>query len=527
MAASGQADIDLASAMVMEPTPLADWLVIAPIVYCLMVGAGLMMLRKNVELQPRLATAGLFGLVLLTGGLLWHVIAGGTVTVTMGRWLPPFGISFTADVLGAVFAFTSALVALACGIFGAGDVDEAGRRYGFYSFLFLMMAGVTGAFLTGDIFNLYVWFEVLLIASFGLQVLGSSRAQLDGATKYAFLNLVATTLFLIATGFLYGIMGTLNMADIAMRSRGMDSAPLLTLSALYLLAFGMKAAAFPVNFWLPASYHTPKVVVSALFAGLLTKVGIYALLRTLVMLFPEQRETLAPVIAVIAMATMILGALGALAQTDFRRLLGYLVVSGIGIMLAGIALASAEAISGAVFYALHSIIVMTALYMAAGFAARIGRSFSIAELGGLYGSHVFFAALTLMLFFSVSGLPPFSGFWPKAILVKASIDAGIWWLGATILVTGFLTTIACGRVWILAYWHPAKGAPASDAVGIEGLGDRNDGASVYAPLIGLVALTAAFGLYPETLLGFLQEGAAQLIEPAAYIDSVFPQEAGR
>ena len=518
MAASSQAAIDLSQAMIVEPTALVDWLVIAPVAYCLMAGAGLMMLRKYAALQARLAVVGLTGLVALTAGLLVHVIDGGTVTVTMGRWLPPFGISFTVDAFGAVLALASSLVALACGIYAAGDVDTTGRRYGFFAFLFLMMAGVIGAFVTGDIFNLYVWFEVLLIASFGLQVLGSEDRQLDGATKYAFLNLVATTMFLVATGYLYGIFGTLNMADIALTARTMDdTAPLYTLATLYLFAFGMKAAAFPVSFWLPASYHTPKVVVSALFAGLLTKVGIYALIRTLVMLFPEQRDALAGVIAVVAVATMLLGTLGALAQTDYRRLLGYLVVSGIGIMLAGLALASTEALSAAIFYAAHSIVVMTALYMAAGIAARVGQTFSIVALGGLYRSHVLFAGFSLVLFFSVSGLPPFSGFWPKAVIVKAALDDGAWWIAVAVLVTGFLTTIAVGRVWLHAYWKPLEASADGAAL-------RRLGASAVAPLAGLVILTTWFGLFPESLITMTDRAAAGLVDPAGYIGSVFPEE---
>src|SRR5690606_6163921 len=203
--------------------------------------------------------------------------------------------------------------------------------YGFYPFLLLMMAGVAGTFLTGDIFNLYVWFEILLISSFGLLVLGSSNAQLDGTMKYAFLNLVATMLFLITTGMLYGVFGTLNMADIARKAAGLkEIGPLITLATMFLLAFGAKAAAFPVNFWLPASYHTPQVVTSALFAGLLTKVGVYALIRILVMLLPAEREVLAELIGWIAIATMLAGILGALAESDIRRMMGFVVISGIG-----------------------------------------------------------------------------------------------------------------------------------------------------------------------------------------------------
>ncbi len=505
---------DLSAALVLEPVAALDWLVILPVVWCVCIGAVLMMIRQRGGLQPLIAIVALCILVALDTGLLWHVSQNGPVTMVMGRWLPPFGIAFTVDLTGALFALTAAIVALIGAVAAIDDINASGRRYGFYPFLMLLMAGVSGAFLTGDVFNLYVWFEVLLISSFGLLVLGSEREQIDGAAKYGFLNLIATTLFLIATGYLYGVFGTLNMADIARKATGLrDTAPLVTLTALYVLAFAMKAAAFPVNFWLPASYHTPRIVVSALFAGLLTKVGIYALIRVSVMLFPFAREQLSLVIAIAAALTMLTGALGALAQTDTRRLLGYLVISGIGAMLAGIGIGGAGGIGGAIFYALHSMLVMTALYLAAGLAARLGGGFSLTTAGGLYRDHLLFTTLSLMLFFSVSGLPPFSGFWPKVMLVKAALDSGAGWLAGALLLTGFLTMIATGRVFLLAYWRPA---PEGQATLQEALPAR-----ALLPLLVLTVLSVLIGLLPETLLGLVQNAALTLNEPSAYLNSVF------
>jgi len=506
---------DLSAALVLQPVAALDWLVILPVAWCICIGAVLMMVRHRGWLQPLIAVAALVVLVGLDAGLLWHVSQNGPVAMVMGRWLPPFGIAFTVDLTGALFALTAAIVALVGAIAAIDDINASGRRYGFYPFLMLLMAGVSGAFLTGDIFNLYVWFEVLLISSFGLLVLGSEREQIDGAVKYGFLNLVATTLFLIATGYLYGIFGTLNMADIARRAPGLrDTAPLVTLTGLYILAFAMKAAAFPVNFWLPASYHTPRIVVSALFAGLLTKVGIYALIRVSVMLFPFAREQLSLVIAIVAALTMLTGALGALAQTDTRRLLGYLVISGIGAMLAGIAIGGADGIGGAIFYALHSMLVMTALYLAIGLAARLGGGFSLTMAGGLYRDHPLFTALSLMLFFAVSGLPPFSGFWPKVMLVKSALDSGAGWLAGALLLTGFLTMIATGRVFLLAYWRPAQEGSTTGQAALPAL--------ALLPLLVLTTLSVLIGLFPETLLALIKSAALTLDEPSAYLNSVFP-----
>ncbi|MBW3098635.1 Na+/H+ antiporter subunit D [Pseudohoeflea coraliihabitans] len=538
MATAAQTPVDFSAAFNMAPTPLADWLIVMPVAWCLLAGAVLLMLRKRTALHPGIAIFALIGLCLFDAALLVRVLAEGPLTMVMGRWLPPFGIAFTVDLMGALFALTAALVALAAGVFGRADVDTTGRRYGFYPFLMLLMAGVSGAFLTGDVFNLYVWFEVLLIASFGLLVLGSERAQIDGATKYAFLNLVGTTLFLIATGYLYGLFGSLNMADIIVKAPQLrDTAPLMTLTTLYLLAFAMKAAAFPVNFWLPASYHTPKLAVSALFGGLLTKVGIYALIRVLVMLFPVERDHLAWVIAVIAALTMVLGVVGALAQNDTRRAVGYLVISGIGVMMAGIALGSPGGLSGTIFYALHSMVVMTALYFAAGIGGTLAGSFLLSRSGGLYAGHAVLAFTTLALFFSVAGLPPFSGLWPKVLLVKAALDVGAWWLAASILVTGFLTTIATGRIWLLAYWRPAPvgaepGTNPRAPTAVEGRheppvaapGDAAPPFAAMAVLLALTSLSVVFGLWPEPLLAAAQEAAAALLDPSAYVLSVFPGE---
>ncbi|MEH6689947.1 MAG: Na+/H+ antiporter subunit D [Pseudorhizobium pelagicum] len=515
MAVPTTAPIDLSAAMVMAPTALADWLVIAPMALMITLGAVLMMVRHRIWLHGWIAIPGLVALVLMEGLLVYRVAVDGPFTMTAGRWLPPFGISFTADLMGSLLALASGLVALAAGIYGLRDIDATGRRYGFYPFLLLLMAGVTGAFLTGDIFNLYVWFEVLLISSFGLLILGSERQQIDGALKYAVLNLLGTTLFLIAVGYVYAIFGTLNMADIARQANDYrGTAPLMTLSALFILAFAMKAAAFPVNFWLPASYHTPRIVVSALFGGLLTKVGVYALMRVMVMLFPVEREQLSLLLAIIAALTMVIGALGALAQSDLRRMAGFAVIAGIGNIIAGVAIGGVPGVSGAILYSLHSIIVMTALYLLIGEAARIGGSWSLQTLGGLYRDAPWIAAAAFVIFFAAAGLPPFSGLWPKIILLKAALDIGAWWLSAAILISALILTLTLGRVFLLAFWRPRIEPSAVPSAA--GALQRS------APLAGLVAIIVFFGVFPDLPVRLSQEAAATLADPRAYIQSVFP-----
>lgn len=525
MAADSEHLPQIAGAMI-ESTATADWLVVAPVVVPLLTGAFLVMLRKQVGIQAWIGNLCLVLNLVFCAALLWRVAETGPLAMTMGRWLPPFGISFAADLTGVILAATAALVALACGIYATSDIDGTRSRYGFFPFFLLMMAGVNGAFLTGDIFNLYVWFEVLLIASFGLIVLGSEPVQLDGALKYAFLNLVATTLFLIATGYIYGTFGTLNMADLTDRiAQAPDNAPVTTIAALYLMAFAMKAAAFPLNFWLPASYHTPRIVVSAVFAGLLTKVGVYALLRVLVMMFAAERGQFAEWIGWIAIATMLLGVMGALAQNDIRRLVAYLVISGIGAMLAGVALTGPHALPGAIFYAAHSMIVMAGLFLAAGVIGTRAGTFDLRALGGFYAASPWLAGAFLVMCFSVAGLPPLSGFWPKIMLVKGALLPGAWWLAAAILVSALLTSMAIIRVWLFAFWRGGPegtrdGAEAWSLPPLEGSAKFASAASI-AILLGATVL---LGVLPENLVDLSGEAARGLITPQPYVDAVFGEQ---
>ncbi|HEV7417752.1 MAG TPA: proton-conducting transporter membrane subunit, partial [Tianweitania sediminis] len=440
-----------ADALLMTPTPLADWLVVAPAVLPLLVGALLIIVRKRLHWQAPVAITTLALVSLASIALLARVWSEGTLVMTMGRWLPPFGISFTVDLLGALFAVANSLIALGCAISASRRVIRSSRRYGYFAFLVLTAAGVNGTFTTGDIFNMYVWFEVFLISSFGLLVVGSTRAQLDGTMKYGVLNLIGTTLFLIATGLLYGIVGTLNMADIMRKLPLIEAAPLMTLATLYLLAFGMKAAAFPVHAWLPASYHTPENATSAYFGGVLTKVGVYALFRVLVMMFPVQLLELQTVVAWVAGSTMMLGALGALAQNDLRRMVGFQVILGVGVMMAGLAIGSAPGLAGGIFYALHSMVAISAAYLLVGVIERRSGSASLTALGGLWKDVPLLGAIAFVLVLSLGGLPPGSGLWPKVMLVQAALEAGRGWLMAAVLVSSLLSVIALGRFFLLTF----------------------------------------------------------------------------
>ncbi|WP_237154852.1 Na+/H+ antiporter subunit D [Oryzibacter oryziterrae] len=508
---------DVSAALITAPVPLSDWLVALPLAIPVLAGAVLVLLRQQLKQPIIVAVAALLAMLVTDIALLARVLQQGPVVMYMGAWKPPFGIVFAADVFGTSLATLATFIALLATIYSAADVTWAERRFGFYPFLMLLMAGVTGAFLTGDIFNLYVWFEVLLISSTGLLLVGSKKPQIDGALKYGLLNLLATTLFLVATAYLYGVLGTLNMADIALKVRAAPAdTPLVTIAVLYLVAFGMKAAAFPLNFWLPASYHAPGAGVSALFAAILTKVGIYALIKTEVLLLGPVSAHFAPVIAAVAGATMLTGALGALAQSELRRLFGWLVINGIGSMLMGLAIGGEAGLTAGIFYALHSMVTMAALYFCGGLVEALAGTDRLTQLGGVQKRAPLLGAVLLILSLAVAGLPPFSGFWPKVLLVKAGISAGSGGLVLVLLASSLVTTIAMGRVYLFAVWRDAPDAAAQTGAN----GPRSPGASVLLPTLVLTVLVVAIGLYPMPVHELAARSAAGLLNADAYSHAV-------
>jgi len=310
-------------------------------------------------------------------------------------------------------------------------------------------------------------------------------------------------------------VGTLNMADLAgtvaaVENRGLVAA----VAALYLMAFGMKAAAFPLFFWLPASYHTPQPGVSAIFGGLLTKVGVYALIRTFTLIFPLDGGVFSDIFVWIAGLTILFGAMGALVQTDLRRLIAFTVVGGIGYMLVGLALMTPQALSGGLFYMLHSMLISTALFMAVGIAGRIGGSYDTASLAGIYRVAPVFSGLFLLGAFVMSGVPPFSGFWPKVVLVEAAIAAGKPWLAAAVLAGGFLTIVAFAKAYALAFWRDSE----------EPLPPPETSARAFVvllmPTTVIILAAVALGFFAGPLAGIMAHAADGLLNPAAYIRAV-------
>lgn len=469
--------------------------------------------------QRAVSLAGSAGLLLAGIKLLVEVSDGTILAVQFGNWNAPFGISFVADRLAAAMVLITGVMALSVSIYAMAYGVRKRERAWFHPLYHGLLMGVTGAFMTADIFNLYVWFEIMLIASFGLLVQGGRREQLDAGVKYVMLNLLVTTLFLLGVGFLYGITGTLNMADLALslpqvKNQGLVSA----LAVLFFLTFGAKAAIFPLFFWLPASYHTAETPVAAIFAALLTKVGVYTILRCFTLIFDNENSFIGSWIGVLAGFTMVAGVLGAAAHYDIRRILSFHIISQIGYMLIGLAVATPLALAGSILYVIHHIVVKANLFLIAGAIRLAGGSFDLKRIGGLHRSAPVLGLLFAVPALSLAGIPPFSGFWAKFVVIRSSLEADYMVLAAVALVVGILTLYSMLKIWNEAFW---KGASPISAEASNHW--RNAGTmrwTLLVPVVVLASMTLTIGLWVEPFAEFSLRAAEQLLTRQPYIDAV-------
>lgn len=505
-----------------------------PLFVPLLTAAACLLAGPRRGLRRGVAVSGAVALLTAGGALLAEVDRSGILVTQMGNWPAPFGITLVADRLSALMVLMTGTIGLAVTIYSLDGIDPGRERFGFHPLLNVMLMGVCGAFLTGDLFNLYVWFEVMLMGSFVLLALGGEPGQLQGGIKYVTLNLVSSAVFLAGVGILYGVAGTLNMADLAGKLAAAPNPGLVTaVGTMFLVAFGVKAALFPLFFWLPASYHTPPSAVAAVFGGLLTKVGVYALIRTFSLVFTREPDVTHGLLVVLSALTMLAGALGAVAQTDLRRTLAFLHVGQVGYMtmalgfagLTGEPAAAVAALAAAVFYVPHHMCAITNLFLAAGAIRRLRVTSDLRALGSLYRTRPGLAVLFLVPALSLAGVPPLSGFVAKLGVLKAGFGQGQFAAAAVAVATGFLTLYVVSRVWSEVFW---KEFPARET-GVSGQEPAGAGGpappagltpALVGPMAGLAAATVALGVFAGPLFAFAVRAAEQVLDRDAYVRAV-------
>ena len=488
-------------------------------------GLSLLFARRQ-AVQRALSVATLAAVVVIAALLLRAADSDGAQVVQLGGWAAPAGISLVADRLSALLLLVSATVLLSVLVYAIGQGAADGRSSPlavFHPCYLVLAAGIAMAFLTGDLFNLFVAFEVMLVASYVLITLDGGAEQVRSGMTYVVVSLLASVLLVTAIGLVYAATGTVNMADAAGRLAELPDGVRLALSLVLLVVFGIKAAVFPLFSWLPDSYPTAPSPVTAVFAGLLTKVGVYAILRTQTLLFPDETRT-SQVLLVLAVLTMVVGILGALVQDDLRRLLSFTIVGHIGYMLFGLGLASGAGLAGAILYTVHHIVVQTTLFLVAGLVERRAGTSSLRRSGGLQHVAPLLAVLYLLPALSLAGIPPLSGFLAKLGLLQAGLsDGGPLAVTAVVasIATSLLTLYAIGRAWGSIFWgEVAEVVPDTDEQDGLDVGTtrtpRLMTATAGLAVVGGLAITVIAG----PLYGLSARAADDLMDPARYVQAV-------
>ena len=492
------------------------WLVPLPIVLPL-IGAGVSILVGRSRVAQRVVgLTVLAGLVGVSVALLVEVDRHGTLVTQAGGWPAPMGITLVADRFAALLLVVAEVTLLSVLLYAIGEPGAERNHVGFQSAYLVLAAGVAASFLTGDLFNLFVAFEMMLTASYVLLTLGGRYEQVRSGMTYIVISLIASTLFVTVLALLYSTTGTVNLADLAVRLGEMPHGVQTMFAVLLLVVFGIKAAVFPLFFWLPDSYPTAPSPITAVFAGLLTKVGVYAIVRTQLLLFPPTSRP-ATLLLVVAGATMVVGVLGAIAQDDIRRILSFTIISQIGYMVMGLGFFTVAGIAAVVFSMLHHIIVKTSLFLVGGLVDHSAGSSRLSRIGGMVRTTPFLAAMFLVAALGLAGVPPLSGFIAKFALIDAGIAARQYPIVAVSLVVSLLTLFSMIRIWMGAFWSPAEEerAPARPPV------NRGGGpALMVVPTAALVACTIAVAAAAGPLYALSTRTARDLIDRNRYIEDV-------
>lgn len=488
-------------------------LVFLPIFIPLFFGALLVFFNKKQKLTLNLSLFTVFLNLGVAIFLSYYVFANGPLILETGAWKAPYGIILVADQLSVIMILAVNVIAISAVIFAASSVTSNMTQHYFYPLFFLLIAGVSGAFLTGDLFNLFVFFEVLLMASYGLIIIGGSKHQFRESVKYILLNLFSSILFVTTVAFLYSVTGTVNMAQLGERVAEVEQQGILTAIAILLfIVFATKGALFPLYFWLPKSYIVPAPVVSALFGALLTKVGVYSMLRVYTLIFSHKLELTHTFFIWVATITMLVGVIGALSTSNVKLIIAYNIMPAIGFMVLGIGTFSAESLAGTIYYLVHDMAIKAALFFLAGLLVWHSGTSNLNKMGGyiktapLMGWMFFIASLVL------AGIPPFSGFIGKYLLLRGAMDEEHYWAAGAGLLSSLLILFSVIRIFIGAFWGELKEEPKEKV--------RRSGLAASAVLI---AITIILGVGAEWFYPYIQSTADSLIDPEIYIDYVLKE----
>jgi multicomponent Na+:H+ antiporter subunit D len=490
--------------------------VVLPLLIPLLSGLIMALFREKILFQRWLSFLS-FALTCIVSCYLVHQVAiDGVKVLELGGWQAPFGIILVVDMFSAILLVTTSIVSIACIVYAFRTIGEKREKYYFYSLFQFLITGVNGSFLTGDLFNLYVCFEVMLLSSYVLLSLGGTRIQLRETIKYVLINTLSSTFFLLAIAYLYAVTGTLNMAHLSVRIAETGQIGFMTtVAVLFLIVFGLKAALF-LFFWLPGAYSAPPTAISAVFGALLTKVGVYAIFRMYTLIFYHQPEITHTLMAVMAALTMLLGGIGAIAHWDVRNIIGYNVIISVGFIVSGVAIFNFAAIAGALYYLIHDMILKALLFLLGGTMIRIVGTSKLKEMSGLIRNHPLLGWMFLISVLALAGIPPLSGFIGKVLIIKdglakgASIS-GFYWLVAIGLLSSLMVMYSLMKIFINGFWGETYLSKNMEKGSTKGL---------LLPCAFLTAISIFLGVGAEFIYPYIELAASSLLDTNVYIEAV-------
>lgn len=486
-------------------------LIVLPMLLPLLAGILLIFVPRYSKLQRYVSLFVMLANIGISIYLLGEIQTEGILRLDFGGWEPPFGILFVADSFSVLLVLTSSIVTAACIIYAFSSVSRTYEKMFFYSFVNFLVAGVNGSFLTGDLFNLYVNFEIMLLASYVLIAFGGRKLQLQESIKYVAINVISSWIFLVAIAFLYGSVGTLNLAHISERVAEVGQTPTLTvISIVFLTVFALKAGLL-LYFWLPGSYSAPPTAVAALFGGLLTKVGVYSMIRVFTLIFYHETQITHTLIGILAGLTLIGGSIGALAYKDIRLIVSYNVVIAIGFMLVGLAVMTPAALEGTIYYLVHDMIVKTLLFLIAGTMISLTGKSKMDDMSGLIRNYPMLGWTLFIVMFSLAGIPPMSGFIGKVLVAQGAVEAGSYLLVALAFISSIFVLYSLLRVFLNSFW-------GETIISKEDQRPMKSGWMV--SIVLLTAGTFALGLGAEAVAVYVQDAANTLMNPQIYIDAI-------
>ncbi len=486
-------------------------IIVMPMIIPLLTGIVLVFLRPYIKIQRMLTFLALVATAGVSLYILNSIQANGILTLNFGGWLPPYGILFVADSFSVLLVLTTSIVSSIILLYAFSSIGEARENMFFYTFVLLLIAGVNGSFLTGDLFNLFVSFEVMLLASYVLITLGGRKIQLVESIKYVAINVLSSWFFLLGIAYLYGTIGTLNMAHLSERIAEVGQTPLLTvISLIFLLVFSLKSGLL-LYFWLPGSYSAPPTAIAALFGALLTKVGIYAMFRMFTLVFYHEPSITHTLIGIMAVLTMIGGSIGAIAYKDIRQIISYNVIITVGFILVGLAISTEIAIQGSIYYLVHDMIIKALLFLLAGTMIYLTGSARIEDMSGLIRNYPLLGWLFFLSILSLAGIPPLSGFIGKLYIGQGAVEAGVYGLLVIAFLSSLFVLYSLLRIFMNTFWGETIISEDDETP----LRKR-----LLLPVVLLGAATIVLGIGAEGISVYVSDAAHTLMNPTVYIDAV-------